>query len=155
MNKKPRPRSRFFLSNYGTRALPLAARGSPLDGRPKQHQGLCPCKPALAAEGSGARGGEATPHTRAEAWGHCAPSSRIRLRRSYGRGTHPQGGGAPAIQLDRASFKTCLPGAGLRAGGLMCRHRPGFPKFLDQILNLLTHVPHVGIGGYQIRLQFN
>ena len=47
--------------------MPLAARGSPLDGRPKQHQGLCPCKPALAAEGSGARGGEATPHTRADA----------------------------------------------------------------------------------------
>ena len=110
MNKKPRPRSRFFLSNYGTGALPLAARGSPLDGRPKQHQGLCPCKPALAAEGSGARGGEATPHTRAEAWGHCAPSSRIRLRRSCGRGTHPQGGGAPAIQLDRASFKTYVIG---------------------------------------------
>ena len=94
----------------GFGALPLAARGSPLDGRPKQHQGLCPCKPALAAEGSGARGGEATPHTRAEAWGHCAPSSRIRLRRSCGRGTHPQGGGAPAIQLDRASFKTYVIG---------------------------------------------
>ena len=43
------------------------SQGEPLDGRPKQHQGLCPCKPALAAEGSGARGGEATPHTRADA----------------------------------------------------------------------------------------
>ena len=96
--------------------MPLAARGSPLDGRPKQHQGLCPCKPALAAEGSGARGGEATPHTRAEAWGHCAPSSRIRLRRSYGRGTHPQGCGAPAIQLDRASFKSPDPGRGRVTG---------------------------------------
>ncbi len=32
-----------------------------------QHQGLCPCHPALAAEGSGARDGRAVPHSQAEA----------------------------------------------------------------------------------------
>lgn len=32
-----------------------------------QHQGLCPCHPALAAEGSGARGGEAAPRSPAKA----------------------------------------------------------------------------------------
>jgi hypothetical protein len=31
--------------------------------RENEHQGRCPCHPALAAEGSGAWGGKATPHS--------------------------------------------------------------------------------------------
>lgn len=43
-------------------------QGEPFPLEPaEQHQGLCPCHPALAAEGSGARGGEAAPHSQAEA----------------------------------------------------------------------------------------
>ena len=110
MNKKPRPRSRLFFIKLWDWGIAAGSQCEPPGRQTKANQGLCPCNPALAAEGSGARGGEATPHTRAEAWGHCAPSSRIRLRRSCGRGTHPQGGGAPAIQLDRASFKTYVIG---------------------------------------------
>ena len=80
------------------------SQGEPLDGRPKQHQGRCPCDPALAAEGSGARGGEATPHTRAEAWG----TAHRQAQCACGGPTdaEPTSGGAPAIQLDRASLNS-------------------------------------------------
>lgn len=53
-----------------------------------QHQGRCPCHPALAAEGSGARDGEAAPHSRAEAIQGGA-RSRVRFAR---RSVCPNGG---------------------------------------------------------------
>jgi len=43
-----------------------------------QHQGRCPCHPALAAEGSGARGGRAAPHSQAEAVGGRAVKGALR-----------------------------------------------------------------------------
>ena len=46
-----------------------------------QHQGLCPCHPTLAAEGSGARGGEATPLSRGQARFH-GVGSRVRFARA-------------------------------------------------------------------------
>ena len=78
------------IPKQGNRREPLksppAARGDPWTAY--SNQGRCPCNPDGVAHGSGARGGEATPHTLTETGGHCAPSSRIRLRRSCGRGTH-------------------------------------------------------------------
>ncbi|VXB74951.1 conserved hypothetical protein [Pseudomonas sp. 8O] len=46
-----------------------------------QHQGLCPCHPTLAAEGSGARGGEAAPLSRGQARFH-GVGSRVRCARA-------------------------------------------------------------------------
>jgi len=45
-----------------------------------QHQGCCPCHLATAALGSGARGGEATPHSRARLW-FDRGCSRVRFAR--------------------------------------------------------------------------
>ena len=46
-----------------------------------QHQGLRPCHPTLAAEGSGARGGEAAPLSRGQAI-HDGAGSRVRCARA-------------------------------------------------------------------------
>lgn len=55
---------------FKLRAIPHVVRPRgmiPLGTPISEHQGLCPCHPALAAEGSGARGGGAAPHSPAEA----------------------------------------------------------------------------------------
>ena len=96
--------------------MPLAARGSPLDGRPKQHQGLCPCKPALAAEGSGARGGEATPHTRAEAWGTAHRQAEYACGGPTDAEPTPRGAGPPPFNLTALRSRARIREAGAGEG---------------------------------------
>jgi hypothetical protein len=59
---------------------------------------------ARRPRGVGRRGGEAFPPSLAEAWDHCAPSSRILALGEVLADAEPTFGGAPAIQLDRATF---------------------------------------------------
>ncbi|SFP17752.1 hypothetical protein SAMN05216601_106149 [Ectopseudomonas composti] len=61
-----------------------------------QHQGLCPCHPTLAAEGSGARGGEAAPLSRGQARFH-GVGSRVRCARASVR----RNGGAVPTSRER------------------------------------------------------
>ncbi len=59
-----------FEPSHLQRTIPHVVRPRgmiPLGTPISEHQGLCPCHPALAAEGSGARGGGAAPHSPAEA----------------------------------------------------------------------------------------
>jgi hypothetical protein len=59
---------------------------------------------ARRPRGVGRRGGEAFPPFLAEAWDHCAPSSRILALGEVLADAEPTFGGTPAIQLDRATF---------------------------------------------------